>query len=193
MKIHVICVAYKRTIPLRGLIDSFLLQTNPNWILYIVHDGKMPQGVKNVSELYTDDRILFIETEKRNGHYGHPNRKTILETLPSCDDYVLMTNDDNYYVPRFVEFMLKPCGKDIGIVCCDVIHSHFDYNYHKSVLRENGIDMGAFIVRLDVAKATGFNHVDFSADGKYAEQCSKRCRRRGLETIHIEKGLFVHN
>ena len=193
MKLHVICVAYKRIIPLRVLVDSFLLQTNPNWILYVVHDGKMPNGVKDVSKLYTDDRISFIETDKRKGFYGHINRRMMLDTLPSCDDYVLMTNDDNYYTPMFVEFILEAGGEDVGVIYCDTIHSHFQYDYHKSSLRQNGIDMGAFIVKLDVAKCTGFNNLDYSADGIFAGDCLETCNENGLKTTHIKKGLFIHN
>ena len=101
MKIHVICVAYYRDISLRGLIDSFLLQTDPNWLMYVIHDGKTPPKVKKIQDLYADDRIAFMESDTRNQQYGHPNRRHVLNKLPVNNDYVLMTNDDNYYVYLF--------------------------------------------------------------------------------------------
>lgn len=193
MKLYVICVAYHRAIPMRILVDSFLLQTNPNWVLYVVHDHVMPRNVRDIADWYCDDRVTFIETKKRLGCYGHPNRKIMLETLPVCDDYVLMTNDDNYYPPVFVEYMLDQCTQTTGMVYCDVLHSHFAYDYHISTPRENHIDMGSFIVRLDVAKTVGFHDVTFSADGKYAEACKDYCDKNDLNVVHIQKSLFVHN
>lgn len=193
-RLHVIVAAYCKAIPLRGLIDSFILQTNRNWILHIIHDGPAPTEIKDIVLSYEDSRILFCETEKRLAFHGHPNRKIALEKLPSSsEDWVLMTNHDNYYVPKFVEYFLALCDSAVGIVYCNTIHSHFLYNLHYSKLVEYGIDMGAFIVRLDVAKKTGFNHVCFTADGLYAKECANTCARINLQIKYINKFLFVHN
>src|SRR4030042_2643072 len=192
-KINILAVAYDRDIPLRGLIDSFVLQTDPRWQLYVVYDGKAPKKIKKIMELYSDDRIVLVESETRNQHYGHPNRKWMLDRLPHCKDYVLMTNDDNYYVPKFVEYMLARCNDEPGIVYCDTVHSHCNYDINYSELRGGYIDMWAFIVRQDIAKDTGFNYICFAADGKYAEECAETCRKRNIKTVHINKALFIHN
>lgn len=192
-KIHVICVAYDRDISLRILIDSFIVQTYPNWVLYVIYDGEIPIKVQKIRDSYMDYRIKFINTDTRNGNYGHPNRKYCLELLPENNDFVLMTNDDNYYTPKFLEYMVKEVNGEIGMIYCDTVHSHYLYNVHTSCLKEQCIDMGAFMVRLDIAKKTGFNHVHFSADGKYAEECKKACVDANLRTIHVPKPIFVHN
>ena len=192
-KLTIICVAYERVVPLRILIDCFVVQTNKNWMLYIVYDGPAPKKIKKVMGLYNDDRIMLVESEERNQHYGHPNRKWMLERLPSCKDFLLMTNDDNYYVPRFVELMLAECKEDVGLVYCDTTHSHAAYATNFSELKENYIDMGAFIVRQDVAKETGFNYICFNADGKYAVECAAACKKKNLKTVYINKSLFIHN
>lgn len=193
MKLTVIAVAYERVIPLRILIDSFLLQTNTNWEMTIVYDGKAPESVLDILNLYNDLRLVFVETPTRNGLWGHPNRREYLSLLPPAKDYVLLTNDDNYYVPRFVELMLEACGDNVGIVMCDTVHSHYNYNLHKSFPREGNIDMGAFIVRQDVAVTVGFNHSGRGADGKYAEDCYAYCNANNLITNHIQKPIFIHN
>lgn len=192
-KINIICVAYERPVRMRILIDCILTQTNPNWQLYIVYDGKAPRKIRKIMELYADDRILMVESEIRNQNYGHPNRKWMLDRLPSNTDFVLMTNDDNYYVPKFVEYMLNECAPDVGMVYCDTVHSHASYDINYSELRENHIDMGAFIVRQDVAKEAGFNYICFNADGKYAVECAETCKKKGLKIVHINKAIFVHN
>lgn len=194
MKLHVIVPAYCKPIPLRGLIDSFKLQTNPSWRLHIIHDGPAPIAVKDIVTNYRDSRISFCETAEVMGNYGHPNRRTMLESLPSSSkDWVLITNHDNYYVPKFVEYFLNLCDSTAGMVYCNTIHNHYSYNLHYSKLTEGGIDMGAFIVRLDVAKKIGFAHVHFAADGRYAVDCKKLCEKIGLQIKYIDKFLFVHN
>ena len=89
--------------------------------------------------------------------------------------------------------MLDVVNKNVGIVLCNTLHSHADYNIHYSELYECGIDMGAFIVRADIAKKTGFNHIYFSADGKYAEECLAMCIKHRLRALKIHKVLFIHN
>jgi len=195
MILHVIMVAYCKAIPLRCAIDSFKLQTRKDWILHIVHDGPAPGDVWDVINLYKDDsRIQFEFTPVRNGEWGHPNRRMILRKLPlNHRDFVLITNDDNYYVPKFVEFFMRECHKAVGMVYCDTVHSYEQYNVLISEPRENAIDMGSFIVKLDVAKKVGFNGTHLSADGSYAEECANYCRRVRLGVKHINKPLFVHN
>jgi hypothetical protein len=200
MKIHVIMVAYERYEPLEIAIRSFLIQTNPNWILNIIYDGPAPQRILDIVAPFIDGggrkdrRIRFYQSAERYQNYGHPNRRAMLQMIVTDPfDYILMTNDDNYYVPKFVEYMLGAAGHQRGIIFCDTVHSHADYNLHSSNLYECGIDMGAFMVRADVAKQTGFNHDHFSADGTYAVECLNTCNTKGLKTFKINKPLFIHN
>jgi len=194
MKLIVIAVAYDRTIWLRSMVDSWLLQTRQDWELHIIYDGPSPQKVKDIMSIYDDPRIRFYESPERYGRYGHPNRRAMLQAV-QCDpkDFILMTNDDNFYVCKFWEFMGGAIKSNTGIVYCDTVHSHFNYDINRSELRENGIDMGAFIVRAEIAKSTGFNHDHFSADGTYAEECARNCHNRGASIVKINKALFIHN
>ena len=198
MTLHVICTVFQRIIPLRILVDSFILQTNPNWRLYIIHDGPAPKEMKEHMERYKHDtRISFTDTPEVVGNYGHPRKNELLRKLTfNHRDWVLMTNDDNYYVPRFVEFMSHAAlvrGGKHGIVYCDTVHSYMNYDVLVSEIKQNYIDMGSFIVRLDVAKKIGFTNTFHAADGKYAEDCLAYCRRLRLKEYHIRKPLFIHN
>ena len=195
MKIHIIAVAYERPIPLQILIGSFIVQTNPNWVLHIIYDGTAPiEIIDIVTPFVKDNRVHFYESPERYQNYGHPNRKTMLQTIETNPgDFILMTNDDNYYVPVFIEYMIAACHAKIGIVYCNTVHSHAQYDVHNSELRENAIDMGAFMVRADIAKRTGFNHIHFSADGTYAEECFQTCLKYRLKVTKINKPYFIHN
>ena len=195
MKLQVIAVAYERYIPLEILCKCFQIQTNPNWMLHIIYDGPVPEGIINiVNPLLKDERIHFYQSAERYQNYGHPNRRMMLQTL-QCEmkDFILMQNDDNYMIPRSVEFILNEIKWNTGLVYWNTIHSHMDYNVHISELKENFIDMAAFAVRVDIAKSVGFNYDHFSADGVYAEQCAKECEKKRLKIVKINKCLLVHN
>lgn len=191
-----IFVTYGHTTELEVSIGSFLLQDNPDWEMLVVHDGAAPKTVHEIMSRYRDDpRIKFTCTLKRNGKYGHINRRYFLNALMADeDDWVLLSNSDNYYCPQFISQMMEATKKeDAGIIFCDTIHSHLNYGYHSSILKEGGLDMGCFIIRADVAKHVGFTKEHFSADGFYAEECAKECARRGLVSYHITHALFIHN
>lgn len=197
--LKIIAVSYRRPIALRLLCDSFRVQTNPNWELHICHDGSYPGGdldlITNQEPKISDDkRIFFYNSAKRKGEYGHPNRKQMLDRL-ECkdDDFILLTNDDNYYVPHFVERVMSAAAKTVGMVYCDMLHNYYSYEVLRTELAVNHIDMGAFAVRASVAKKVGFNSTKFEADGIYAVECMRYCQEKGLRTIKIKGILFVHN
>lgn len=190
--VKIIVVAYQRPVRLRIMIDCFLVQTNPNWEMYVIHDGPAPDDIRRVMEDRVDPRIHFFESPERRGKYGHPNRREMLETIPTAvNDYILITNDDNYYIPRFVDFVLS--AKNAGIVYYDCLHNYYDYDVLKCRLRVNYIDMGALCVRADVAKKVGFTSDEYHADGIYAEACAAFCGKHGLNIHYIPKPIFTHN
>lgn len=192
--IHVICTVYDRPIHLRRLIDCFVLQTVPNWFLHIVCDGPPMPEILATMALYNDPRITFTSTPQVNGKWGHPNRKMMLEQLtPNSTDFVVITNDDNQYVAKFVEYFLASYNPRVGFIFCDTVHSYLDYGVMKSELRENFIDMGCFAVRLDVARRIGFTQEHFSADGYYAVACATYCLKKNLKRVYIPKPLFTHS
>jgi hypothetical protein len=194
MKIKIMSVAYERPVPMRILIDCFLVQTNPNWELTIIHDGQASDNVRRIISLYNDPRIIFKESPRRYGVYGHPNRKIYLEQVESSkDSFVLLTNDDNYYVPIVINEILSQYKPTLGLVYFNAVHSHFQYNVLKTEIKVNKIDVGSFVVRTDVAKAVGFSNFAFNGDGYYAESCLGYCKSHGLGVIYIPKPLFVHN
>lgn len=192
--LHVIITVWNRAIQLRQMVDGFLLQTSDKWRLHIIHDGNPSPEIMAVMALYNDPRIKFQATPTVNGNYGHSNRKLMLEQMEfSHEDFVLITNDDNAYVPKFVEYFLKECHTDVGFVYCNTLHSYMNYDILKTEVKENHIDMGSFIVRVDMAKKTGFVHTHISADGAYAVECEQNCKKHHLKTVYIPKCLFIHN
>jgi GT2 family glycosyltransferase len=199
-KLHIVVVAYNRPVALRGLIDSFLLQRKSqwDWSMTIVHDGPASEAVKKTVALYEDDpRVFFIETEIRVGNWGMANRRMMFQLINAePGDFILNTNDDNVYVPFFLEFMMRETlVKNTAFVYCDFLHHNFDYDIIQSQPKINHIDMGAFITEFSLAKEINFPYGDdFPAgDGRFAEDVAEACRKRGLRIVRIPKVLFVHN
>lgn len=196
--IRIIAVTFGHRTELEIFIGSLLLQTSPDWTCEIWHDGVAPQEVLDIMSRYAgDDRIVLKCTEQRNGVWGHVSRRQGLNELDGDhkNDFVLITNGDNYYCQNFVSECLEQTKerKNVGIVFTDTIHSHLQWGYHKSQLYEGGLDMGCCIVRLDIAKQVGFRYNHFSADGAYLAECGRVASKMGLCAVHIPKALFVHN
>lgn len=190
-KIKILVVAYQRALPLQILINCFLIQTDKNWEMHIIHDGPTPEDVKNI--IPVDPRIIFYESTRRLKNYGHPNRRYMLKTVNAGpNDFILITNDDNYYVPEYVNYMRRAASVGVGIVYHDCIHNYYSYAVLPAKMQTNHIDMGSFIVRADVAKKVGFTSDAFHADGIYAEACAAYCNQNNLRIEYIPRPLFVH-
>ena len=191
--IKVIMVAYQRIVPLRIAVDSFLNQSDDRWELYVIHDGQAPEVITEYMSRRT--RIQFSQTAVVNGKWGHPNRRSMLEKIEAeASDYILITNDDNYYIPEYVKLIQQHMNPGVGMIYYNTLHSYFNYTVHTSQLKVGRIDMGAFVVRADVAKAVGFKHDKEIADGMYCEDCASYCTAHGLQMVYIPGIVpFIHN
>jgi GT2 family glycosyltransferase len=194
MKLHIIATAFNRPLELQRLVYDLLLQTDPNWTLHIIHDGPVLKKVVDSINSLKDPRIEFIITPKVNGFWGHPNRSRMLKEIQGDpDDYVLITNDDNQYIKIFVETFLSFGSPSVGIIYCNTIHNYIDYEILYTRIKVGHIDMGSFVVKLDVAKKVGFKHTVEVADGMYAEECALFCKKNKMRIKGINKALFIHN
>lgn len=169
-------------------VHSFLCQTYNNYEIYIHHDGplnnpKIADDFRNLS-----DKIVFIDNLEHRGYWGFFHRHNVAMIEPHAD-WVLFTNEDNYYVPVFLERMINTANNSNSkMVYCDTLHSHYDYGVLDTYVKVNGIDMGSFISHMDLVKITPWTDYHSGADGVYAEKI-------GSQTIPVKaKGiLFVHN
>ena len=102
-----------------------------------------------------------------------------------------LTNGDNYYAPRFVEFMFEAIDKHhLDVAFCDIVHS-YTYRFFRTRPFRNYIDMGCFIARSAAAKSVGFRDKTFTGDATYFEDLLTLSRR--LVVGKINKVLMVHN
>ncbi len=188
---------YSRVNELRCMISSLVAQTNPNWKALVVIDNSSEDMYAMFPEIgnlfwedwwHNDDRIKVEFTSVRFNDWGHTPREMGKQLADS--QYVIMTGDDNYYMPTFVEELSKITKDNPGMVYWDMVHSHYNYSYFKCVPAFNQIDMGAFATRTDLAKQIKLN-TSYAADGEFVEDFKKKFPQENI--VKIEKVLFVHN
>ncbi len=202
-ELTIVCVAYKRYRNLPVLIHSLLAQTLQNFKLIVIHDGPDAEMAELLAPFQDShpDLISVLFTDQRFNDYGHSLRDIGIRLADT--EYVLLTNDDNYYVPRFLEYMFIPVhaqnanGPDI--VYCDMIHSHnnpgvrkqLPYNHFETRPERNYIDVGCFLARTELAKKVGFRDKGFAGDATYFEDLVAAVDEPNL--VKIPMTLLVHN
>lgn len=195
MKFSIIVVAYKRYNQLPCLLYSLLSQTYKNFEVIIIHDGKDEEymGIANTFSQY--ENFKFLETENRYNDWGMSLRNIGIPLVTG--DFVINTNDDNYYTPNWLQELNTAIQKnpDANFICYDMILSHNnkanhnkkDYGVLVPQLKRCYIDMGQFAVKRDIIQKYRFNITD-TADGELVEAMLPE-----LTPYYIDKVLFVHN
>jgi len=193
--IDIIAVTYGQNEELKCFINSIKSQTSDKWKLTIIHDGPNPELE---SELITEnylvhDKVVFIQHPNRFNDYGHSLRKWAVENVVN-NEYLLITNADNYYTPNMVEEVLR---RDEDLIYFNLVHSHSNrnnnnkstYGFMDSKLICGCVDMGNVVVKSNISKKVGFNSTEFAADWIYFDEIIKL----GVTQYKINKVLFVHN
>jgi len=188
MLVEIIIPTYNRIAPLKCMLASLIAQTNNNWGAHIIIDNPDDVDITNLVKSFNDERIRWTKLETRNNDWGHTPRE--IGKQVSEADYIIMSGDDNYYTPTFIDEFQKASVNNPGVIYWDMVHSHYDYTYFKCYPAYNQIDMGAFATRKDIAHSIKLN-TSYAADGEYIESIKNQYP---LETLFkIDKVLFVHN
>lgn len=203
-EITIVCVAYKRPKKIPVLIHSFLCQSLQNWKLHIIHDGydaEVDEVLRPYAQKYPE--ISYEFTPTRFDDYGHSLRAIGIERADT--EFLLITNDDNYYVPEFLRLMFEEIhAKHLDMLLCDMVHSHLkvaagnmsytadQYGYFPTAPRKFMVDIGCFIVRTELARRVGFRDKSFVGDGTFVEDILEACGD-SIRVGKLDKVLFVHN
>lgn len=187
--ITIICPIYN-SFP--AIISSLIMQTYKKWKLILVHDGPSDGSTKAYIEAVNDDRIEYIETEKHTGNWGHSIRAEWLQKVTT--EFVIITNPDNYYMPVFLEYLLRPLTKNgaVASYSASMIHSYIAWNAIQCSLKRGYIDCGGVLLKTKQAQATGWNNiVDHSADWFFFNDIANKFGKDKF--IPVKGVLFVHN
>lgn len=168
-------------------MHAFLLgmqrQRYDNWELVFVTDGPNP-GARDLVEGAADARVRLVETAEALGRWGHPHRRRGIEA--STGELIGLSNDDNYYVPGYLEQMVGALeGADAELVMCQMLHSYWGWRIVPA-----GHDVGSWIARRGLVERTPWDGDDFFYDARYVAQLRNNA---GARIAVIERPLFVHN
>jgi glycosyltransferase involved in cell wall biosynthesis len=191
MKIEFILPTYFGGNPLLSAIACLMAQKNPNWTANVVIDDCEKNNAEDVVKLIDDTRVYYTYLDQRYNDFGHTPRNYGKNHTKA--DYVIMSGDDNYYMPWIVSEIIEVAEKEDspGLIYWDMLHSHRSYNAVFECSPSLGcIDIGAFAMRTDIAKQIELGK-DFAADGHFIEEYKARFVDQGMEKIN--KTLYVHN
>lgn len=192
MILEFIIPTFDRVNNLSGILFSLINQSNKNWNAHVVIDNVYSQIYDDVVNIFEkENRIKFTYIDGPHRDFGHTPRNYGLKN--SSSDWVVMTGDDNYYVPSFVDEIMKAIDNDARFVYCDMIHNGYDYKMFECHHSSHHIDIGNMVMRTDLAKDFELNTNKIDADGIFCnDYINKHCKNK--ENIKkINKILYVHN
>lgn len=166
---------------LKLFLLSMQRQRHQNWEVVAVTDGPNEGAVCLVAEM-GDARVRLIETEKPLGRWGHPYRQRGLDACRG--EFIGMSNDDNYYVPGYVEQMLHAL-ENSDLALCEVLHSYFGW-----AAKPAGHDLGSWIARATLVRQIPWTGQDFTSDRDYIHSLRAAAKDR---VAIVPRPLFIHN
>jgi hypothetical protein len=190
--LSIVVVTYKRPDVLAVLMHALECQTQKGFDLLVMHDG--PDMVtQRFIESHKNNwagRLSYFQSDFRHNDYGHSLRELGLEMVGA--EYILITNDDNYYAPRAIEHIehvvkeLKP-----DLILFDMVHSHKGCELMDTFPLGNEVDIGCIVVRRELAKNVGFGDKSFAGDFTYIKNIISSCP--DIKIVKLPKVLLVHN
>jgi glycosyltransferase involved in cell wall biosynthesis len=191
MKIEFIIPTYNRPHQLMTVISSIFSQTSDKWKIHVVADAIYP-GYQKVKDFFEgDNRIVFTELDGPHKDWGHTPRNYGLEH--ATEEWVVMTGDDNYYMPVFVEDFLSVVDENTHFVYCNMIHNwtQQQYLHINSIPKLGGIDIGNFMTRTSLSSTMRLNTKNEVADGIFVQEFLAKYPTGVIKKIN--KPLYVHN
>ena len=193
MKIEFIIPTYARVNHLITIIGSLMAQSNPNWTAHVIADcppEEIQDAMRTIVEFFNDDRIKLTILPERHNDWGHTPRQYGLDN--ATEEWVVMTGEDNYYVPHFVDIMLEE-SKNQHFVYCDMVHNWTNKQYIPilSKLQLGKIDIGSFMTKTNMAQKIKLKKEHEWADWFFVQEFQNKYKVAKYKKIN--RILYVHN
>lgn len=191
-KIEFIIPTYNRPDLLMCTINSIVGQRSDKWKIHVVADCP-PEGTldKIMKYFEGDERIKFTILPERYNDFGHTPRN--YGAQHATEDWIVMTGEDNYYTPVFVDHFLDAVNPKVGFVFCNMVHNWMNFEYVPINCEPTwgSIDIGNFMIRRKLSKQLKLDTKLIQADGKYVEEFKIKFPQQTI--MKIDKILYVHN
>ena len=197
VKLSFIVSAYDRPVCLRCVLASLQVQTEAAIEIYVADNS--PDVHMNLTNL----EILSHLNDNRF-KYTNPRERTCYEATkilaPLCrGEWLCFPHDDGYYVPGFVERMLRcaAANPSADFVYCDMIYDprlsggQDQWTVFTTSARAGFIDKGGFIIRKSLFLTVDWPPApnDVARDGLFVDELV----RRGVVTAKAGGVMWVHN
>jgi glycosyltransferase involved in cell wall biosynthesis len=195
MNIEFIIPSYNRPNELMTIVGSILSQKSKNWYIHIISDGPDNTAIPFIEYIINrnPEKIRHSVLNGPHKDWGHTAREYGIYN--SKEEWIVMTGDDNYYSPLFVEYFLDIIEKnsDINFLFCNMLHDHY---HHRVIFETNTqpgkIDIGCFTIKSDIAKEVGYHQKErYDADWVFVENYLKKYNSSNIAKIPF--CLYVHN
>jgi len=193
MKIEFIIPTYNRVSHLITMLGSLQSQSNPNWTAHVVADcpeDEIQEQLKTIIAFFNDPRLKLTILPERHNDWGHTPRQHGLDN--ATEEWVIMTGEDNYYVPEFVDIMLEE-SKNHHFVYCDMVHNWINRDYIPilSKLQLGKIDIGSFMTKTNMAQKIKLKKDYEWADWFFIQDFQNKYKVAKYKKVN--KILYVHN
>jgi glycosyltransferase involved in cell wall biosynthesis len=191
-KIEFIIPTYNRPDHLMCLLNSLCAQRSDRWSAHVVADCPPEGTLDKVMDYFKDnEKIRFTILPERYNDWGHTPRNYGVENTK--EEWIVMTGEDNYYAPVFVDNFLSAVTPRVSFVFCNMVHNwrNFEYISVNCEPSWGKIDIGNFMIKTKLAKQMKLNPTIEQADGVYVEEFKKKFPDEKM--IKIPKILYVHN
>lgn len=191
MKIEFVISSHGRINNLNVSLSCLQSQLNKNWKAIVIVDG-IKDGYENCVDYFSkDERIEFFFLEKQYRDFGNTPKNIGLQKC--TEEWVVMTSDDNYYVPSFIDEILNNVTESTNFIYCDMIHNGYNYQFFETHHSSHRIDVGIMVMRTILAKQLKLIENRIDSDGIFCnEYISKFCKdEKSIKKIN--KILYAHN
>ncbi len=186
----------RRQSSLMALLGSFISQTYKPTEIAIYHDGPKPDsplldvGIPLINSQIPTELIVCDRVQK----FGHPHRQKAINRFVEKEyDWILLTNDDNYYMPTFFEdLMALAIRKKADFVFSNMVHSHQHWSPMVCKVKRGHLDLGCFLVRTRIAREVPFDNFSFAGDADWFMRLAAKIKTP-TKIVRCDKFLFVHN
>jgi len=166
-------------------LQLFLLsmrrQRYENWELVAVTDVPNPPAAELVKSM-ADPRVTLIQTDKSLGRWGHPHRQVGIDACRG--EFIGLSNDDNYYVPGYLEQMVM-ASDAADLILCYCLHSYGGWG----VFAE-GLDLGFWLARASLIRRLPWTGLEFTSDREYLLKVKALAAGR---IAVVKRPLLIHN
>jgi hypothetical protein len=166
-----------------------VVQTFQHWACIVCDQSQTGVSERTAHEAlpHRNDARVVAKRVEYVGDWGQTVKYR--EAIACEEEYVGFPNDDAYYVPIYLERMVRALDAGYDLVYCDWVWDQAGYQPVTVQPRVGCVDVGGFLVRRSVLQAVGWEDRSYEGDGLLVE----RIVNAGYTHARVQGLLYVKN